>query len=185
MYRALLDAISEFASANMRSLRLPASRTPAATPLTGIEVVCLDVAVVLNACWLVFCVDAPWLRAGIRTFRWPDETDAAPPRDEDVLRNQPWHGPTVVFTSLRKHVQCAGVFLAEFNKPVHCHSWPIPRPLSFLSVLTRTLQAAVQECAAGLCMLCKPCHWKFAAQSCVSCVCSRSIESCAVTTSRA
>lgn len=94
--------------------------------------------------------DAPWLRAGIRTFRWPSEDDSlAAHADVDTLLNKPWHGPTVVYAQLRKHVQCSGVFLSELNKPVHALSWPIPRPLSFLAVLTRTLQAAVDECAAG------------------------------------
>lgn len=148
MRRALIHAISEFVSANMRPLQLASSQTPAASPLV----------VGKKELWLMLCcppissscygADHSWLRGSVKTFRWPDANQ--PDVYGDGLMLQPWNGPTVLFPQLRKHPQCNGVFLAEFNKAKHALSLDIPKPTSFFSSLLNFLRSSVAECSLGV-----------------------------------
>jgi hypothetical protein len=131
MRNRLIDGINGFVAANLKSVMLTAAQTPAASP--ALE-------------------NWSWVKFGIVSFVWPQEQEHSTEwesKQDDTLQAKPWHGPTIVYSNLKKHLQCGGIFLSEFNKPVHALSWPLQHPAAFLALVTHRLHIATQECGLG------------------------------------
>ena len=90
-------------------------------------------------------------RQSTHSRRLSNPEDATGDAEPERTIGEPSFGPVVVFTNLKRHLQCGGLFLKVLNKPLHALSWPIQDPASLVPLLIARVRTIVDKGWQGTC----------------------------------